>query len=158
MALSLSLAREDLARRRTAELIDIIFPPPRIFGVRLWDGSKLSSPNRPLFRIMLNHPAALRRKFMPPVELSIGEAYIYGDYDIEGDFFSAVGLADGLAGCSFSLRLDIELAEKLLALPKAGPDRILQRGPAHLSGARHSRQRERAAIQYHYDVGNDFYS
>jgi cyclopropane-fatty-acyl-phospholipid synthase len=29
--------------------------------------------------------------------------------------------------------------------------------PARLRGALHSRERDRAAIQYHYDVGNDFY-
>jgi len=40
-------------------------------------------------------------------------------------------------------------------LPKSGPDRPTGRGPGNLRGALHSR--DRAAIQYHYDVGNEFY-
>ena len=34
----------------------------------------------------------------------------------------------------------------------------VDRGPARLSGTRHSRERDRAAITYHYDVGNEFYA
>jgi hydrogenase/urease accessory protein HupE len=30
--------------------------------------------------------------------------------------------------------------------------------PAYVSGAQHSRQHDRAAIHYHYDVGNEFYA
>jgi cyclopropane-fatty-acyl-phospholipid synthase len=34
----------------------------------------------------------------------------------------------------------------------------ITRGPLKLSGAQHSKERDRAAVQYHYDVGNDFYA
>jgi len=46
----------------------------------------------------------------------------------------------------------------VFALPKPGAHRFEGRGPARLRGALHSRERDRAAIQYHYDVGNDFYA
>ena len=46
----------------------------------------------------------------------------------------------------------------LTRLP-AGPRRIkARRGPAHLSGRKHSVDRDRQAVTYHYDVSNDFYS
>lgn len=39
---------------------------------------------------MIQHPGALHQLFSSPTELSLGEAYIYNDYDIEGDIESAV--------------------------------------------------------------------
>jgi cyclopropane-fatty-acyl-phospholipid synthase len=44
-----------------------------------------------------------------------------------------------------------------LSLPGDGPTRPGGRGPARLRGKPHSRERDKAAIQYHYDVGNEFY-
>ena len=56
------------------------------FAVRLWDGTtrRYGAHGVPQFTLALNHPGAVRRMFFPPNELSLGEAYIYGDYDIEG--------------------------------------------------------------------------
>ena len=95
--------------------------------------------------------------FTPPIELSLGEAFIYGDFDIEGDIFSVFSLVDDITARTFSPGDVVALTRELLALPKSGPARLSGRGPARLRGALHSRERDRAAIQYHYDVGNDFY-
>ncbi len=88
MSQTLSLSAFDPTLRRTTSLLDRLFPPPRAFGVRLWDGTELPA-ECPAFSLVLNHPGALRRMFTPPIELSLGEAFIYGDFDIEGDIFSA---------------------------------------------------------------------
>ena len=143
---------------RASSLLDRLFPPPHGFGLRLWDGKEMPAQGRPTFTLALNHPGALQRMFTPPVELSLGEAFIYGDFDIEGDIFSTFMLIDDITTRSFSAADIAALARDLLALPGPGPRRLEGRGPARLRGALHSRERDRAAVQYHYDVGNDFYA
>lgn len=156
MSKTLSLSAFDPTLSRTVSLLDRLFPPPRTFSVRLWDGTKLPA-ERPAFSLVLNCPGALRRMFTPPIELSLGEAFIYGDFDIEGDIFSTFSLIDDITARTFSPGDVVALTRELLTLPKSGPARLSGRGPARLRGALHSRDRDRAAIQYHYDVGNDFY-
>lgn len=143
---------------RIASLIDRLFPPPRNFDIRLPDGSVLASGSSPAFSLILNHPGALRRMLTPPIELSMGEAYIYGDFDIEGDIFAAFSLVDASLTRRFSPRDIIGLVRDVLALPGRESLSSGGRGRVHLRGVPHSRERDRAAVQYHYNVGNDFYS
>lgn len=158
MSHALTLSTPDPALSRAISLLDRLFPPPRAFDVGLWDGTQLPAVQRPIFSLILKHPGALRRMFTPPIELSLGEAFIYGDFDIEGDLFSAFSLIDEIAARTFSPGDMAALTRDLLALPRPDATQRSGRGPARLRGARHSRERDRAAIQYHYDVGNDFYS
>lgn len=157
MSHTLTLSTADPVVSRAASLLDRLFPPPRAFCLRLWDGTQLPAA-RPVFTLVLNHPGALRCMFTPPVELALGEAFIYGDFDIEGEIFAAFSLIDDITARTFSPGDIAALARDLLALPGADLHRLEGRGPAQLQGALHSRERDRAAIQYHYDVGNDFYS
>ena len=131
--------------------------PPRDFGVRLWDGTRLEpeagSPER--FTLILNHPGALRSMFMPPGDISLGEAYIYRDFDVEGDLEAVFDVFDRLRARAYKASDLGILGARLLALPadrRARGDR-----DARLTGAMHSRRRDRDAVSYHYDVGNDFY-
>ena len=96
--------------------------------------------------------------FTPPVELSISEAFILNDFDIEGDIFSVFPLMDFIATRSLSLGEMIRIGLDLFGLPTTGSTRLHGRGPVQLRGKVHSRERDRLAVQYHYDVGNDFYS
>jgi cyclopropane-fatty-acyl-phospholipid synthase len=148
----------DAALHRTAGLLELIFPPPRHFNIRLWDGRELPSDGLPRFGLVLKHPGALRLMFKPPIELSMGEAYILNDFDIEGDIFSAFPLMETIAARSFSMGELLRLAIGLTALPSSRPEQVQGRGPLHARGAVHSRERDRQVIQYHYDVGNDFYA
>ncbi|MCQ3979857.1 MAG: hypothetical protein DPW09_41095 [Anaerolineae bacterium] len=59
--------------------------------------------------------------FTPPLELSLGEAFIYGDFDLEGDLFSAFPLLEALFSRTFSLGEIAVLARHVLALPKSEP-------------------------------------
>lgn len=145
----------------TLELLDWFFGrlKQREFMVRLWNGETLPAHTEAArFTLVLNHPGALRRMFRPPIELSLGEAFIYGDYDIEGDIHVAVAQMYAFSQVPLSPRDIYTLLRKLAALPKNRGTRKLGRGPARLSGTRHSRARDRAAITYHYDVGNEFYA
>src|SRR5439155_1158651 len=94
MVESLPLPASRSASARAASLIDRLFPQPRNFDVRLSDGSLLQGAATPAFTLVLRHPGALRRMVRPPIELSMGEAFIYGDFDIEGDIFSVFSLID----------------------------------------------------------------
>ncbi len=100
--------------------------------VVLWDGREIAFSDDARVTIRLNDmstAAALKR----PSLASLARAYIEGNADIEGDVRDA-----------------IEGAE---AISKAmGPDQ------GRVPRSRHSRRDDREAIQYHYDVSNDFYA
>lgn len=129
---------------------------PRDFAVRFWDAGEWPAEREARFTFVLNHPGALRAMLLPPNRLTIGEAYIFGDYDIEGDFdgFFAMIAHWGVRRRGLLEKLGIFLQlRKLPAAARARADRAAQ-----LSGAAHSPDRDKQAIQYHYDVSNDFYA
>ena len=132
---------------------------PRDFTIRMWDGTvweqEAGQPSR--FTMVIQHPGALRRMFLPASERAMGEAYVYNDYDIEGNLESALAMAEHL----FRLRLKpvdrVRLAARLLRLPAHRSPRA-GRQSASLSGAVHSLERDRRAVTYHYSTSNDFFA
>ena len=148
----------DPAAEKASVLMERIFPSPRNFSVRFWGEAELPPAAEPVFSLVLTHPGALRRMFSPPIELSLGEAYIYGDFDIEGDFYAALGLIDALTNRDFSPAEVGALVNDIRRLPNSGPARSITRPPAELRDDLHSRERDRQAIRFHYDVGNEFYA
>jgi cyclopropane-fatty-acyl-phospholipid synthase len=79
----------DPAIRATREFFDFLLPPPRDFTVRLWDGSEFGGEDGSLYTIILSGPGTTRRMLNLPMELALGEAMIFGDFDVQGDFFAA---------------------------------------------------------------------
>ena len=158
MAQVLSFETRDLDQKRSQQILNQLFPPPRTFGVRLWDGSELAAAEKPAFNLVFNHPGAIRLMLTPPIELSLGEAFIHGDFDIEGDIFSAISIIDDISNRTFKPGEVARLAREMFSLPRLPHRQPVGRSPAQLSGVKHSRERDRLAIQYHYDVGNDFYA
>jgi cyclopropane-fatty-acyl-phospholipid synthase len=135
---------------------------PRDFVVRLWDGTVWDAePGQPArFAVVLEHPGALRQMFWPPGELSLAEAYVHGDFDIEGRIEAVFGLADHLIGRRRGASERLRYARMILSLPGArrGDRPQAGREAARLRGARHSRARDRRAVTYHYDLSNEFYA
>ena len=127
-------------------------------SVCLWDGSSWPDAAPRRATLVLKHPGALRTMLIPGTDLSMGEAYLYDDVDIQGDIESVFGLADHLVKLAADRKARLRLARNLLRLPGPGAKRYGQRGPAQLSGKRHSVERDRQAVTYHYNVSNDFYS
>ncbi len=152
------LTTENKVVDQTITLLERIFPTPRTFSIQLWDQAELPADGESKFTLVLNHPGALRRMFSPPVELSAGEAYIYGDYDILGDLYAFYDLLDILLGHNFSASQAASLLREIQSLPKTGPDYAITRLPARLHGKLHSPERDLQATRFHYNVGNDFYS
>jgi len=143
----------------SAEFLEALLAdyPNRDFQVRLWNGTIWGAVSQPHFTLVLKHPGALRAMFSRPSELTLGEAYIYDDFDIEGDIEAAFELADYLLAQERSLGKSFDLARRLQKLPvNSGAHR--NRRPANFSGSVHSRDRDRQAISYHYDLPAAFYS
>lgn len=136
-------------------------PGVRRFDVSYWDGSRESGGARD-FTLVINRPGALRRMLLPPSEISIVEAYLSGDVDVEGDLERAVTLGDAINARLRSAGSIARLARHLLALPSNdGTSDVRSARAEHTvegAGRRHDKARDQSAIQYHYDVGNDFYS
>jgi cyclopropane-fatty-acyl-phospholipid synthase len=128
--------------------------------IRLWDGRYWPSPELRPVTFTLKHPGALRAMFLPGTEVGLGEAYIYDDFDIEGDIEQVFSLADSLSQNTTRLGTKLRLGRELMRLPEAKKDvrRATRRGPAKLTGKPHSIDRDRQAVTYHYDVSNDFYT
>lgn len=131
---------------------------PRDFAVRLWDGTTWGPDEGSQARVtvVLKHPGALRRALVPPSDLTAGEAYIFDDIDIEGDLEAIADVGERLAGSFSGMNGLFTAAAQALRLPTAGRRKNDHRAPA-LSGRPHSRERDSAAIRYHYDVSNDFF-
>ncbi|MGA6993877.1 MAG: cyclopropane-fatty-acyl-phospholipid synthase family protein [Candidatus Deferrimicrobiaceae bacterium] len=132
---------------------------PKNFAVRLWDGTvrKPEAGREPVFTLVINRPGALRRMFWRMSDLALGESYIYGDFDVEGDFESAFALEDYLAGLRLGVATRLRCARQMMKLPSDDRPPAGKRAYG-LSGAPHSLGRDREAVRYHYDVSNDFFA
>ena len=99
----------------------------RNFAVRLWDGTtwqpELESAEPKRFTLALRHPRALRKMLLPPSELSLGEAYIYNDFDIEGDITAVFPLADQFINRQWGKVEQVRYGKRLLSLPKTSQAR-----------------------------------
>ena len=129
------------------------------FSVRLWNGATWPEHgcNKPRITLVLNHPGALRNTFWPPTEATMGEGYIFGDYDLLGEVEALFEVVDYLSNRVTDLPRWLGCARRLLTLP-AGEHPLDGRRFARFQGLIHSRARDRQAIRYHYDVSNDFYA
>jgi cyclopropane-fatty-acyl-phospholipid synthase len=146
---------------RTLSLLDDVFGrvEPRDFAFRLWDGRSWGPSDglEPRFTVVLKHPGSLRRMFVPPTDLTVGEAYIYDDFDVEGDIEATAELAEPLGVLENDRAAIARYGARLLQLPSDGPEREGRRA-ARLGGKAHSKKRDGEAVRHHYDVSNDFYS
>jgi cyclopropane-fatty-acyl-phospholipid synthase len=89
----------------------------RGFSVRLWDGTEWCHANRPHFTLVLKHPGVLRNMFMSPSELTLGEAFIHGDFDVEGNLEGGFEMADFLLTREYSVIEKLKLGGWLARLP-----------------------------------------
>ncbi|MFD5872345.1 class I SAM-dependent methyltransferase [Streptomyces sp. NPDC060322] len=150
------------AAQRIAPVIQQFLGGPPPVRIRMWDGSETGPEDAPTVHVRSRR--ALRRLLWQPGELGLAEAYITGDIDLADD------LADGLRamrraarehglrapGPAFSDRL--RALGTALRLGAVGPRPPVPGSRAGLSGALHSKARDRAAISHHYDLSNAFYA
>lgn len=151
---------------------------PFSFVIRLWTGSTVvvggaaDQSTDPRFTLWFKSPHAVSELILGKDPLRLAEAYFRSELDIEGDLFAALRLKDHLEALRLPIgeRLSALLtARKLRSLNKHVPDargasdnddpRAAERSaPTHGREVRvHSRDENRDAIHFHYDVSNEFY-
>ena len=120
------------------------------FAIRLWNGWRWVSlaGEKPAFTVVLETPSALLALVTSPNEVTLGEAFIRREIDIEGDIFSVFSVAEYLVNRPSSL---LQRAKDLLLRSFAELARWFNHGPQH------SRKRDRASISYHYDQPVEFF-
>ena len=137
-------------------------------AMRLWNGSTLalgcgaSAAHEPPFTLVFRNPGVVRSMVLGRDPLRLAEAYFRGHVDIEGDFFAALGLKDHLHALRLSLRERMAVMLRALRL-RTGADDASDHpnGHARLHGRdikAHTKSESRGAIEFHYDVSNEFYA
>ncbi len=128
------------------------------FKVRFWDGEECLVPDgcEPGFTLSLKSPGAIRNTLFPPSELNATEAYLFDEFDIEGDMFAVFETAYELAAVRRGKGLLLKLLVEVLRLPRS-PRKKDNDFQKKLSGELHSVQRDSEAVSYHYDMSDDLY-
>jgi cyclopropane-fatty-acyl-phospholipid synthase len=151
----------DQAVQTTLSLLQDVLSssPARDVAVRLWNGTTWQPTSGEPTRctLVLQHPGALRKMFVPPNDLSLGEAYIYNDFDIEGDIMAVFPLVEPFIAGNWGKMEMVRLGKRLLSLPKTEQPRPVG-AAAQVHGVPHSKGRDRQAVTYHYDRSNDFFA
>jgi cyclopropane-fatty-acyl-phospholipid synthase len=114
------------------------------FAIRLWDGWSWSSSNgaAPACALVVQSPQALQALIAAPNEITLGEAFIHGGLEIEGDIFSVFPVAEHLFNRPRPLRQKLR---------ESSARTLFGVGQWLHHGAKHSPRRDHASIAYHYD-------
>jgi cyclopropane-fatty-acyl-phospholipid synthase len=125
--------------------------------VRFWDGSEVQATEPGAPTLTLRTPRALAHALRAPGELGLGRAYAAGMLEVD-DLEAALRMVDTFEPPSLTLAQRAGLVVGViracgLVIPPPVPATELR-----LRGQRHTVGRDRRAVQYHYDVGNDFFA
>jgi cyclopropane-fatty-acyl-phospholipid synthase len=120
------------------------------FAIRLWNGWHWQSSEKeaPTCTVIFHTPEALQLLIARPSEITLGEAFLSKQIDVEGDLFSV-----------------FDAIEHVLKCPRGQRQRALEIVAGILTGVQqwwamgrlHSQGRDRIAISHHYDQPVDFY-
>jgi cyclopropane-fatty-acyl-phospholipid synthase len=129
---------------------------PRDFAIEFWDGSRWEPEPGQFCRFTwhIYHPSVLRALLRSNRQVALGEAFIYGDFDISGDILAIFPVAEYLEQKHFGPGKKLRLGGLMLGLPSQLHDEEVR---VELRGRTHSKTRDRQAVSFHYDVSNDFY-
>jgi cyclopropane-fatty-acyl-phospholipid synthase len=119
-------------------LLDVAGNPP--LAIVLWDGTEVKSERQPVLgRLRIHDRRALRKLAINP-DLEFGELYCAGRMDVDGDVAQV-----------------LEMLYRAQAAARTSATSMLGLLPAMSRRPRNTLSRARENIQYHYDIGNDFY-
>jgi cyclopropane-fatty-acyl-phospholipid synthase len=142
---------EPLRRELAANL------PERPFRVTFWDGSELASTDgngAPTLHV--KSPRALAHALRSPGQLGIGRAYATGEIEPDDlDAFLLMLRRYQPPPLDRAAQLRLALAAARATGPMRPPrvPKVEQRP----RGKRHSPERDRRSVQFHYDVSNEFF-
>jgi len=124
-------------------------------ALRAFDGSSFEA-REPVGTVVFNSPRAIRYMAGAPGELGIARAYVMGDLDVEGDLHATLEALDAHRREGVRPRDFVKYAERWMFRPAPIPP---EEAPAAWRRGlmRHTRRRDSAAIQHHYDLPDAFY-
>ena len=131
--------------------------PRRPFAIEFWDGTSVSATEDDAPTFSIHSPQAIAHVLRAPSELGLGRAYVLGLIDVD-DIDRALRVVDTFEAPDISSRQAVGLG---LALVRACGLVRPPRPPAselRLTGERHTVGRDRRAVRYHYDAGNEFFA
>ncbi len=103
----------------------------------LWNGKQLQfGQDKPQVIVRIPHVSALKYFFQPSLS-NLGDAYVNGKIEVEGKARAVIAIANALA--ARTLKLEGKFARIARTFS-------------------HAKKEDAEAIQYHYDVSNEFYS
>jgi cyclopropane-fatty-acyl-phospholipid synthase len=131
----------------------------------LWDGSEVHlGRDHPTFSLTFRSAKAFQELILARDPLRLVESYFQGLIDIDGDLYSVLKLRHHLTSLQLSLMEKATLAAKALRIK---PGRMASNGSdtpkwaktfGQKLGLEPSKNLNRHAISFHYDVSNDFYA
>ena len=134
--------------------------------LRLWNDSSHSvGEGPPAFTLVLRDPMLLRSLVTTRGPVLLADAYFRGQIDVEGDLYSALALKGHFEGLELPWRDKLAMLLDAWRLPSSTNSRaatakagtLLTRLAQRFS-RQHTRDSDRQAIAFHYDVSNDFYA
>ncbi len=142
-----SASREKRLGKQLADLFSGYDGPE--FSIRLWNGWQWNyGSDGGACTLAINSPDAVASLAAGTDDVTLGEAFVRKELDVEGDLFPALVVAEYLMGRPCSLRR--RAFQNILA------DAVsLRRWFKH--GPKHSKTRDLASISYHYDLPVAFY-
>ena len=125
------------------------------FELRLWDDTGSSyGPGLPRFVITVKSLDVLKALLWDPTELSLGEAFVKGDLEVEGDIFAMFQFADfvfsnahGIENLSYARRIAIFTAKAFQHVEYAVNNLFV-----------HTLRKDKRAISFHYDKPPEFFA
>src|SRR2546423_1882372 len=158
-AISSDKSIEEKTRRALIEIF--AGSSPAKVGIRLWDGTMWPDECPRAVTLVLKHPGALGRMLLPATEVGLAEAYLHDDFDVEGDIEAAFELGDFLLSRLGDWKKKLKLAGLLVALPQHDGRSTIERAARQLlpriGAKKHSLERDRRVVAFHYNVSNEFY-
>jgi cyclopropane-fatty-acyl-phospholipid synthase len=158
-----AISSEKTLEDRTRDILSEIFANCSLerVGVRLWNNTAWPDKRPRDAMLVLKHPGALGRMFLPGTEVGLAEAYLHDDFNIEGDIEAAFEIADFLLQRLGHWKKKLKLGGLLITLTERDGRSAMRHAARQLlpqlRGKRHSSERDRRAVTFHYDVSNDFY-
>jgi cyclopropane-fatty-acyl-phospholipid synthase len=124
------------------------------FVLKLWDETAMhvgSGP--PRFVMTLKSAEVLRDLLWDANEITLGDAFVGGDLEVDGDLFAVFPFAEFV--CSRMKGTGTSLARRGVAAAASGWRQVRYRANYALA---HSLSRDRRAIAYHYDRPPEFFA
>jgi cyclopropane-fatty-acyl-phospholipid synthase len=131
--------------------------PSRPFQIDFWDGSALPATSAPAPRFLVRTPGAIAHVLRAPGRLGLGRAYVEGSLAAD-DLDAAFAVVDSWEPPPLALADRLRLLAAAALAAASSPAARRPRLELALGGERHTRERDAAAVRYHYDAGNEFFA